>query len=250
MKGFESKRCPVCQSKLEIQRLCCPGCGAEYPVQLPLSRFEQLTEEETDFLISFLRCRGNLKAVGAEKNLSYPTVKKRLEEVLVALDLAEQTEYKREEPIDMRMYHPELIDVTKISDLVKRKIYENGGTVTIQLYNGDPCLIAAENDGRSFSSNKLGGVKYTYEAFDVIADCLRNAPGYRAPKGNARNKADKVGYGKCCEGTVIYYFAVHYAKKRLGESTFDPIFVLAAVMEWAGIIRNDRGYLELMPAYR
>ena len=189
-------------------------------------------------------------AVGAEEILSYPMVKKRLEEVLVALDLAEQTEYKREEPIDMRMYHPELIDVTKISDLVKRKIYENGGTVTIQLYNGDPCLIAAENDGRSFSSNKLGGVKYTYEVFDVIADCLRRAPGYRAPKGNARNKEDKVGYGKCCEGTVIYYFAVNYANKKLGESTYDPIFVLAAVMEWAGIIRNDRGYLELMPAYR
>ena len=32
-------------------------------------------------------------------------------------------------------------------------------------------------------------------------------------------------------------------------SVFDPVFVLAAILDWAGIVRNERGYLELTADY-
>ena len=150
----------------------------------------------------------------------------------------------------MYRFAREMTDKEKVSEIIKNKIYEQGGSVTVTLYDGSPCEIFAENDGRRFSSNKLGVTKYTYDAFDVIVDHLKQSPGYRAPKGTARNKEDKVGYGKCCEGTVIYNFATKYAGKSMGASTFDPIFVLAAVLEWAGIARNGRGFLELAAEYR
>lgn len=43
--------------------------------------------------------------------------------------------------------------------------------------------------------------------------------------------------------------AVKYFRKQYGESTYDPVFVLAAVLDWAGIATNQRGYLTLTPAY-
>lgn len=144
----------------------------------------------------------------------------------------------------------EITDQAKPSEIIKRKIYEQGGMVIVRLYDGSPCKILAENDGERFSSNKLSTAKYTYDVFDVIVEHLKHSPGFRAPKGNARHKEDKVGYGKCSEGTVIYNFATKYAGKCIGASTFDPIFVFAAILEWAGIARNGRGYLELMESYR
>lgn len=250
MKQIQSGICPVCQSKLQVVRLSCPNCKAEYPVKEPISPFDILNKTQTEFLTLYLKCKGNLKAVGKTLDLSYPTVKKRFDDILVTMGYLEATDLKPEETIDMSVYQEETIDKTKPSDLVKSMIYENGGIVTVRLFDGSACKIIAENDGNSFSSDKLGTAKYTYDAFDVIADHLKTCPGCRAPKGTARNKEDKVGYGKCCEGTVIYNFATKYAGKALGASTFDPIFVLAAVMEWAGIIKNGRGYLQLNASYR
>lgn len=71
-----------------------------------------------------------------------------------------------------------------------------------------------------------------------------NGVGGKAPKGLGRGK-DKVGYGKCGEETVIYQVATQYYGKKIGESTFDPVFVLAAILEWAGIAENGRGYIKL-----
>lgn len=41
-----------------------------------------------------------------------------------------------------------------------------------------------------------------------------------------------------------------YAGKREGDSVFDPVFVMAAVLEWAEIAHNERGYIELTAKYR
>ena len=43
--------------------------------------------EQTQFLRTFLLHRGNLSGVGGELGISYPTVAKRLDAVLSALDL-------------------------------------------------------------------------------------------------------------------------------------------------------------------
>lgn len=250
MLQLKSGICPVCHSKLQVSKLSCPTCNAEFPIKEPISPFDVLNSDQTDFLILFLKCRGNLKALGTTLNLSYPTVKKRFDDILATLGYSELTTKKSEVYIDMSVYEKMTTDLSKPSDIIRSKIYENGGIVTVRLYDGNACKIFAENDGKSFSSDKLGSARYTYDAFDVIVDHLKASPGYRAPKGTARNKADKVGYGKCVEGTVIYNFATKYAGKAMGASTFDPIFVLAAVLEWAGIIHNGRGFLELNTAYR
>lgn len=49
-----------------------------------------------------------------------------------------------------------------------------------------------------------------YTVFDTIVQLLLNSKNYTAPKGNGHGKADKVGYGKCTEDTVMGAIAVKY----------------------------------------
>ena len=86
---------------------------------------------------------------------------------------------------------------------------------------------------------------YDYTVFDVIVDLLYRQGG-SAKKGNGRNC--KLGEAGCEENTVVGTVALHRGRKT-GDSVFDPVFVLAAVLEWAGIAENGRGELILTKEY-
>lgn len=135
----------------------------------------------------------------------------------------------------------------KASIIVKNKLISCGKSVRIKLLNGDTCNIVLNKEGTGIISDKLNkySLNYEFEVFDIIVDLLTEKGG-RALKGNGRGKNDKVGYGKCGLDTVVGYIAHKYSNKNLGESTFDPVFVLAAILDWANIARNCRGYIELI----
>lgn len=78
--------------------------------------------------------------------------------------------------------------------------------------------------------------------FDIVVDFLRNNGGM-ASKGSDRNS--KVGIGKCTSNTVCYCIATKYYGHKAGESTFVPVFIIAAILDMAGICENARGYLRL-----
>jgi hypothetical protein len=44
-----------------------------------------MTDEQRDFAVTFVRCRGNIKEVERELGISYPTVRGRLDTVIQAL---------------------------------------------------------------------------------------------------------------------------------------------------------------------
>ena len=112
------------------------------------------------------------------------------------------------------------------------------------LKNGDVCRISIAERGACFVSDKLSSQAIDFCVFDIIVDFLKECGG-KAPKGLGRGKEDKVGYGKCGAETIMYQIATQYYGKTIGESTFDPVFVLAAMLEWAGIAENGRGYIRL-----
>ena len=136
----------------------------------------------------------------------------------------------------------------KASDIVRKKLLANGGTAVCLLQKGAPCTVTLTDNGRAFTSDKLNHHTFKYDlfVFDVIVDLLQNSPQRRAPKGNAHGREDKVGRGHCTADTVVGAIAIQYFGKKTGESCFDPVFVLAAVLEWAGIAKNGRGYLQLL----
>ena len=238
-------KCPGCNGTLHITTLQCPDCGMELKNDFEMSMFDTLSGEEYAFLMAFLRHRGNLKNVQSELEISYPTAKKKLNELLVRLGLAEPEQEEIEMPNISNL--TAVRNSTKASEIIKAKLLDNGGRVIVHTARGLPCEIIAAPDGKSFVSKKLP-VKppYEYKVFDAIVDLLI-ANGGRARKGNGRNY--KLGHPECDENTVVGIVAI-YDGKKLGESVYDPVFVLAAVLDWAGIAHNERGYLTLTADYR
>ena len=92
----------------------------------------------------------------------------------------------------------------------------------------------------------LQGLALLLQIHKVIVELLLKQGGH-ARKGNGRNY--KLGEPNCDHTTVVGAVAIDRGFKN-GESVFDPVFVLAAVLEWAGIAHNERGELVLTQQYR
>ena len=129
MKRLISK-CPACHETLQVTTLKCPDCGMELKNTFDLSPFDLLDNEQFEFLITFLKNRGNLKEVQSEMQISYPTAKKKLDELLAALNLSSTTENIIPKEIDVSRMN---VDYTSksASEMIKAKLKEHGGHVTV-----------------------------------------------------------------------------------------------------------------------
>ena len=83
--------CPVCAGELTIARLHCRSCGTALEGEFGVGRFGRLEREQLHLLESFLRSRGNLKEMERELGISYPTVRARVDALLRALGLADDS---------------------------------------------------------------------------------------------------------------------------------------------------------------
>jgi hypothetical protein len=80
-------RCPFCGDELAISRLTCNGCETQIDSLLAIPPFFRLPPDLQEFVLLFLRCRGNIRDVEKELGISYPTVCKRLDLVNQLLGL-------------------------------------------------------------------------------------------------------------------------------------------------------------------
>lgn len=83
--------CPVCSESLITLRLGCPSCGTELSGHFDTCRYCRLDAGELAILEVFLRGRGNVRDVQAHLEVSYPTARARLGEVLDRLGLGEDS---------------------------------------------------------------------------------------------------------------------------------------------------------------
>ena len=94
-------QCPVCMGQLEPVKLKCVSCDLTLEGRLHASRLALLSSDQQQFVEVFLVARGNIKEVEKELGISYPTVRKKLDEVIQALGHAPEDErMKREEILD------------------------------------------------------------------------------------------------------------------------------------------------------
>lgn len=96
-------KCPSCGGTLNIAVLRCPDCGMELHNDFRQSPFDSLTADQTEFLVSFLRQRGNMSSLQAELGISYPTAKKKLDDLLTALKLADNVSKAEKDEGDVDM---------------------------------------------------------------------------------------------------------------------------------------------------
>lgn len=84
MKPSMSK-CPVCGNELTVIRLHCDSCDTNIEGRFANSVLPGLNEEQLDFVETFIRCEGKITRMEDELNLSYPTIRNRLHEVIRAM---------------------------------------------------------------------------------------------------------------------------------------------------------------------
>jgi len=80
-------KCPICDAQLRVTELTCPECSTRIVSDLTTCPFCNLPSEALAFLWAFLKARGNIKEVEKDLGISYPTVRKRLDELLTYLGL-------------------------------------------------------------------------------------------------------------------------------------------------------------------
>ena len=73
-------KCPFCSGDLNISRLTCPGCKTQIDSTVSIPVFFRLPEDLQEFVMVFLKNRGNIRDVERELGISYPTVCKRLDQ--------------------------------------------------------------------------------------------------------------------------------------------------------------------------
>lgn len=241
--------CPRCKERLVATRLSCDNCEMELSGDFPLSKFDYLSIDEMDFIECFLKHQGNFKAVQNEKDMSYPATKKRLVDILEKLELVQP---KSEEKMDFSMSKGAHIDIKDCDSIVvrtiKEKLNDNNGRAIIRLYQGDSCAIWFDENGKGLVSPKIPPAnQLVWEVFDAAVEVVLNNGG-KAVKGKARSGA-KLGSDDLPLNSVEGYIAhkVHGVKE--GETAFGPGFVICAVLDWANICKNERGYLTMNPTF-
>ena len=136
----------------------------------------------------------------------------------------------------------------KASDIIRQKLIDNGGSVQIFSLRGNPIYVTLSADRQHFDSPQLPPRKNeSFAIFDCVTDLLDQTGG-KARKGNGRNH--KLGEAGCETDTVVGYIGMIYDGHRIGESVLDPVFAVAAIMDWAGIVHNKRGFIEYTAAYK
>lgn len=83
--------CPFCDGRLKVTEFRCVNCGSTVKGEFN-RRVRGVSEDEWEFIKLFMRVKGNLKKVGEILNLSYPTVRSRLEEVRTSLGFEKEEE--------------------------------------------------------------------------------------------------------------------------------------------------------------
>ena len=84
--------CPVCSSKLDVTELHCSDCDTTIKGTFKLDKFSYLSKEQKYFIEVFMKNRGNIKEIEKDLGISYPTVKKNLDNVINALGYGENVE--------------------------------------------------------------------------------------------------------------------------------------------------------------
>ncbi|HUF10802.1 MAG TPA: DUF2089 family protein [Rhodothermales bacterium] len=87
--------CLKCDGPLEPIRLACERCGIEISGRFETSRLTRLSGEHQDLAERILLSGGNLKEVAEAVGVSYPTLRKRVDELIAALEALRKSDQRR-----------------------------------------------------------------------------------------------------------------------------------------------------------
>ena len=81
--------CPSCQSHLKVKSLKCENCQTEVSGLYELPVLARLSPDDQQFVLQFVKYSGSLKDMAKYLNLSYPTVRNLLDDVIERIEKEE-----------------------------------------------------------------------------------------------------------------------------------------------------------------
>lgn len=78
-------QCLICASELQVSKLHCSACGIAHAGDFRLPRLARLAPSQQQLAEQLVLAAGNLKQMAANLEISYPTLRKRLNDLVAAL---------------------------------------------------------------------------------------------------------------------------------------------------------------------
>jgi hypothetical protein len=85
MKREVPGSCPICQSEIKVTEIRCRKCKSVIQGEFDLCKFCRLNDQQKYFVEVFIKNRGNIKEIERELGISYPTVRNKLDQVILVL---------------------------------------------------------------------------------------------------------------------------------------------------------------------
>jgi len=120
-------QCPFCDGPITVTRIYCRECDTTIEGRFGLGEFAQLTPEQWKFVETFVRYEGKIKHMEDELNLSYPTIRRRLHEVIRAMGYEPGEEEEAELSEEARRQILEDLDAGNISYEEALRLLEEPG---------------------------------------------------------------------------------------------------------------------------
>lgn len=77
--------CPICGSSLVVAKLSCGCCQVDYTGCFHLPRLARLDAAQQKLAEHFLLSGGNLKELAQQQGITYPTLRKQIDNLILAL---------------------------------------------------------------------------------------------------------------------------------------------------------------------
>ena len=97
-------KCPCCGERLQITELTCHNCDTTIRGKFALSKFNYLTKAQQDFALIFIKNAGNINLIEKDLGISYPTVKKNIDDLISALGFDKVNTMVVEKPSKEEVY--------------------------------------------------------------------------------------------------------------------------------------------------
>ena len=94
-------KCPSCEGEVVVTELRCKKCLTTIKGDFFLSSIASLDEADEVFLKVFLKTRGNIKEVEKQLGISYPTVRNKLDLLIVTLGLGKADQEPTQNRLDI-----------------------------------------------------------------------------------------------------------------------------------------------------
>lgn len=78
-------QCPVCRKTMEVRKLRCSSCDISIEGGFSIPRLARLSPQDMEFIEMFILASGSLKELEKQMNISYPTVRNRLNTIIDTL---------------------------------------------------------------------------------------------------------------------------------------------------------------------